>query len=99
MSRPSPRQPTSRRAERRPRAVAPAACPAGDVVWAYLDADLPPARARTIAAHVRDCARCHARARRLQGVLLTCRTAGCQALPADVRAGAKARVRALIRGR
>lgn len=74
---------------------------AGHVVdlWAYLAGDLTPARARAAERHVLECAVCAARARRLRAILEACRTAGCQQLPADVRARAKARVKALVRSR
>jgi anti-sigma factor RsiW len=91
------RQATRRPASRRP-AVAPAsgACSEADQLWAYLDGELPAARSRAIARHVGACAACEARARRLRTMLETCRAAGCRKLPVDVRARARARVRALL---
>ena len=75
----------------------PAACSQGADLWAYLDGELPPARARATARHVRTCAECTARARRLRAMLDECRVTGCKKLPADVRARASARARELIR--
>jgi anti-sigma factor RsiW len=67
-------------------------------LWRYLDSELPVARARAVARHVQSCAACATRARRLRAMLEECRAAGCQQLPPDVRARARARVRALLRG-
>lgn len=72
-------------------------CAEADDLWPYLDAELPAARARAVARHIRSCAACAARARRLRAMLEACRAAGCQRLPADVRARARSRVRALLR--
>lgn len=92
------RRPSSRgQARRRP--VSPAAsppCAQADHLWAYLDGELPAARARAIARHVAACEGCDARARRLRLMLETCRAAGCRKLPADVRARARDRVRTLL---
>jgi anti-sigma factor RsiW len=74
----------------------PARCTQADDLWPYLDGELPAARARAVAGHVRVCPACGDRARRLRAVLETCRTAGCRKLPADVRARARARVKALL---
>jgi anti-sigma factor RsiW len=85
------------RAAQRP-ATAPKAAVHVDDLWGYLAGDLPAARARAAARHVLTCPACQTRARRLRAMLDACRTAGCQQLPADVRARAKARVKALLRG-
>lgn len=74
----------------------PARCAQADDLWPYLDGELPAARARAVAGHVRVCPACGARALRLRAMLETCRTAGCQKLPPDVRARARARVKALL---
>ena len=71
-------------------------CVDGDRLWAYLDGELPAAGARAVARHVSSCDVCGARALRLRAMLESCRTAGCRKLPADVRARATARVRALL---
>lgn len=68
-----------------------------DDLWAYLAGDLPPVRARATERHVSACPQCQQRARRLRAILGACRTAGCQQLPAAVRARARARARALVR--
>ena len=96
MSAPRARR-TAPRASRRPSATPPpAACAHADQLWAYLDGELPPARARAVARHLAACARCGAQARRLRTMLETCRAAGCRKLPADVRARARERVKALL---
>jgi hypothetical protein len=74
-------------------------CPPADDLWPYLAGELPAARARAVARHVRTCAACAGRARRLRAMLEECRAAGCQQLPRDVRARARARARALVRAR
>ena len=76
-----------------------APCRSRDDLWAYLDGELAADRRRAVARHVRLCRPCTTRARRLRAMLEACRSAGCQALPADVRARARARVRQLVRGR
>ncbi len=81
------------------RAVTPAPCRSRDELWAYLDGELAADRRRAVARHVRLCQPCTAQARRLRAMLEACRSAGCQALPAAVRARARARVRQLVRGR
>ncbi|WP_291982134.1 anti-sigma factor, partial [Luteitalea sp.] len=92
-------RPASHPAARRRSAVTPASappCAQADQLWAYLDGELPAARARAIARHLASCERCAAQARRLRAMLETCRAAGCRALPADVRARARERVKALM---
>lgn len=86
---------------RRPRGataatVAPSCQHANDV-WSYLDGELSAARCRAMAAHLASCPSCTRRAKDLRALLTLCRSAGAQALPADVRARARARVRALQR--
>lgn len=94
-ARATPRPPRSRGG----RPAGAARCRQAADLWAYLDGELPSRRARTVAAHVSTCAACLAVASRLHTMLAACRTAGCQALPADVRARARERARALVRGR
>jgi anti-sigma factor RsiW len=94
-ARPVSRPAASRRSASPPPSV-PAPCAQADQLWGYLDGELPAARARAIARHLADCERCGAQARRLRTMLETCRAAGCRKLPADVRARAKARVKALL---
>ena len=89
----TPRRP----AAARPTATAP--CAQADHLWAYLDGELPAARARAIARHLAGCERCGAQARLLRRMLETCRAAGCRKLPADVRARAQARIAALLHRR
>ncbi len=72
-------------------------CTQGDDLWRYLDGELPAARARAVARHVPTCPDCTVRARRLRAMLEECRSAGGQQLPGDVRARARARMRALVR--
>jgi anti-sigma factor RsiW len=81
-----------------PRPATAAPCPSGVDLWAYLDGELTVAGARVMARHVGACAACGPQARRLRAMLEACRSAGCQQLPRDVRARARARVRALLRG-
>lgn len=91
------RRPSGPRPPRRRAVASPApACAQADHLWAYLDGELPPARARAVARHLAACADCGARARRLRSMLESCRAAGCRKLPADVRARARERVRALL---
>ena len=96
MTAPRARRATPRASRRPSDAPPPAACAEADQLWAYLDGELTPARARAIARHLAACERCGARAHRLRTMLETCRAAGCRKLPADVRARARERVRALL---
>lgn len=66
-------------------------------VWPYLDGELSPARARAMATHIAGCDTCGPVAHRLCAMLEECRSAGCRALPPDVRARARARARELAR--
>jgi len=84
----------SRRTKRRS-PVGPT-CAQAAALWPYLDRELPAARARAVARHLRVCADCTALAERLRAMLEACRAAGCQKLPADVRARARTRVRTLL---
>ena len=94
---PPRRLPAGARPPRRPPVGRPRpACAQADQLWAYLDGELSPARARAVARHLAACERCAASARRLRAMLETCRAAGCRKLPADVRARARDRVRALL---
>ena len=79
------------------RTTTPAPCAKGVELWGYLDGELPASRARVVARHVTACASCRATAERLRALLEECRSAGCQQLPADVRARATARIRELLR--
>ncbi len=97
MTTPRRRPAAARPASRRPAGPpAPVPCAQADQLWAYLDGELPAARARAVARHMGTCATCGARARRLRTMLETCRAAGCRKLPADVRARARERVKALL---
>ena len=80
------------------RAAKDGPCRQRDDLWAYLAGELPADRRRAVARHMHTCPACLARARRLRAMLEACRSAGCQALPADVRARARARVRQVVRG-
>lgn len=91
--------PRTRKTAKAAKVVTPAPCRSRDDLWAYLDGELAADRRRAVARHVRLCQPCTAQARRLRAMLEACRSAGCQALPADVRARARARVRQLVRGR
>ncbi|MBP7779875.1 MAG: zf-HC2 domain-containing protein [Acidobacteria bacterium] len=71
-------------------------CPEADAVWPYLDGELSAARARAVARHLRTCPGCTGRAHRLRAMLEACRAAGCEKLPAAVRARARSRVRTLL---
>ena len=83
---------------RRATPAAARTCRRGIDLWAYLDGELSPARARAVASHVTACQVCARQARRLRAMLEECRSAGCQRLPREVRLRARARVRALMRG-
>jgi anti-sigma factor RsiW len=100
----TPRRPAAARPPASGRSASPTAratapCAQADDLWAYLDGELPAARARAIARHLAGCERCGAKARRLRTMLETCRAAGCRKLPADVRARAQARIAALLHRR
>lgn len=77
--------------------MTPSPCRQADDLWSYLDGELTAARCRAMAAHLASCASCTSRAKDLRALLTLCRSAGGQTLPADVRARAKARARALQR--
>lgn len=89
------RKPAPTRATKPRQASAPR-CARADDIWPYLDDELTPARARTMAAHIASCATCGTVARRLCAMLEECRSAGCRSLPPDVRARARTRVKALL---
>ncbi len=89
----------TRKTVKTPKAAKTAPCRSLDDLWAYLDGELAADRRRAVAGHVRRCQPCTAQTRRLRALLEACRSAGSQALPADVRARARARVRQLVRSR
>jgi len=91
-ARPARPSPASRSAA----AAAKARCARADDIWPYLDDELTPARAKSMAAHIGTCETCGMVARRLCALLEECRTEGCRALPPDVRVRAQARVKALL---
>ena len=94
-ARPARPSPASRSAA----AAAKARCARADDVWPYLDGELTPARAKSMAAHIGTCETCGTVARRLCALLEECRSEDCRSLPPDVRGRAQARARALVRGR
>lgn len=94
----APRRASARPARPSPASRAAAArCVRADDIWPYLDGELTPARAKTMAAHIGTCETCGKVARRLCALLEECRSEGCRSLPLDVRVRAKARVKALLR--
>jgi anti-sigma factor RsiW len=62
----------------------------------FLDGDLPPARRRSIARHVRACTCCDQLARQLQWTVAACRAEGTRLPPPAVRKRAADRIRKLI---
>jgi anti-sigma factor RsiW len=62
----------------------------------YLDDDLPPARRRSLRAHLQRCPCCQTMADSLQHTVDACRRAGAARLPADVRMRARARIATLL---
>jgi anti-sigma factor RsiW len=62
----------------------------------YLDGELPPARRRSIEAHIDSCACCGTMALRLRTVVAACRADGARRPPRAVMARAAARVRSLV---
>ncbi len=94
-ARPARPSPASRSAA----AAAKARCARADDVWPYLDGELTPARAKSMAAHIGTCETCGTVARRLCALLEECRSEGCRSLPPDVRGRAQARVKALLASR
>jgi anti-sigma factor RsiW len=63
----------------------------------YLDGELPPARRRSVEAHLASCECCGTMATRLKTVVVACRAEGGKRPPRDVMARAAARIRELLR--
>jgi anti-sigma factor RsiW len=61
----------------------------------YLDADLTPARRRTIEWHINACARCGTAAARLRSMIAACRAEGRKTPPRGVLSRAAERIRVL----
>jgi anti-sigma factor RsiW len=62
----------------------------------YVDGDLSAAERRTLSAHLKRCPCCQSMAEAIQGTVSACRKARSARIPADVRARAKDRVKALL---
>ena len=62
----------------------------------YLDADLTPARRRTLERHIKACACCATMAARMRRTVAVCRVDGKRRPPSDVMARATERIRVLI---
>lgn len=65
----------------------------------YLEGDLTPRRARALEEHLAACSCCATLADSLRDAIARCRSAEVRRIPADVRARARERVRALLAGR
>ncbi len=65
----------------------------------YLEGDLTPRRARALEEHLAACSCCATLADSLRDAIARCRSAEARRIPADVRARARERVRALLAGR
>ena len=66
-------------------------------IFGYLDGELSPGDAAALEGHLADCHCCGPFARGLRDTMIACRVAGAPALPRDVQARARARVRALLK--
>lgn len=66
-------------------------------LFAWLDGDLPPARARAIATHVARCPECGGLAEDLRRAIAACRLAGDCRIPATIHRRARARALQLLR--
>jgi anti-sigma factor RsiW len=62
----------------------------------YLEGDLTPRKARALEQHLDRCTCCATLADSLRDAIARCRSADVRRIPADVRARARARVRALL---
>jgi anti-sigma factor RsiW len=62
----------------------------------FLDADLTPARRRSMERHLQGCAGCGQMAACLRKTIAACRAEGRLRLPADVRSRAAGRIRRLL---
>jgi anti-sigma factor RsiW len=65
----------------------------------YLEGDLTPRKARALEQHLAACSCCATLADSLRDAIARCRSAEVRRIPADVRARARERVRALVAGR
>jgi anti-sigma factor RsiW len=80
-----------------------AATPAGpcddrlDDLFAWLDGELAPARARVIERHVAACDRCGSLAEDLRRAIAACRMAGDCRIPATIHRRARARAAQMLR--
>ena len=64
----------------------------------YLEGDLTPRKARALEEHLAACSCCATLAESLRDAIARCRSAEVRRIPADVRARARDRVRALLAG-
>lgn len=64
----------------------------------YVEGDLTPDRMRALEQHLASCTCCATLADSLRDAIARCRSAEVRRIPADVRARARARVRALLAG-
>lgn len=64
----------------------------------YLEGDLTPRKARALEQHLDTCVCCASMADSLRAAIARCQSAEVRRIPADVRARARARVRALLAG-
>ncbi|MCC7042941.1 MAG: zf-HC2 domain-containing protein [Acidobacteria bacterium] len=68
-----------------------------DEVFAWLDGELSPARARVVERHVASCDRCGGLAEDLRRAIAACRLAGDCRIPATIHRRARARALQLLR--
>lgn len=82
---------------RTPRATPESGCTAELITLSqYLEGELTPRKARALEQHLDACACCATLADSLRNAIARCRSAEARRIPADVRARARARVRALL---
>lgn len=67
-----------------------------DQLMAYLDGELTPARCREVERHVAACECCGTMTDNVRAVMALCRSDRPTPVPAALRAGARARIRALL---
>ncbi len=68
-----------------------------DQIFAWLDGELPPARARAIETHVATCESCGGLAEDLRRAIAACRMAGDCRMPATIHRRARARARKILK--
>ena len=68
-----------------------------DDVLAWIDGDLPAARARAVTAHVAGCPGCASLVDELRLAIAACRQAGDCRVPSSIHRRARTRARAIIR--